>query len=101
MALYADDIEMRSPYILTSPRLSDPSGMLKGKVKTRQYWFGDGDGNQTRMFELLGVFAGIRSVTIYYRSGAVEVTEVEDYNADCKVVRSDALYGPLPAPAPK
>ena len=94
MALYTEDFEMRSHYTLTNPRISDPSGVLRGQAKNRLRWFGDGDGNQTRWFDLIGVFTGVRSIAIHYKSGTTEVIEVEEFAPDCKIERSNALYGP-------
>lgn len=93
MALYTEDFEMRSHYTLTNPRISDPSGVLRGQAKNRLRWFGDGDGNQTRWFDLIGVFAGVRSIAIHYRTGNTEVIEVEEFAPDCRIERSNALYG--------
>lgn len=94
MALYTGDFEMRSHYILKNERISDPSGTLRGQAKNRLRWFGDGDGNQTRWFDLIGVFAGVRSIAILYKTGNTEVVEVEEFTSDCKIERSNALYGP-------
>jgi len=95
MALYTEDFEMRSHYTLTNPRISDPSGVLRGQAKNRLRWFGDGDGNQTRWFDLVGVFAGVRSIAIHYKTAAsTEVIEVEEFAPDCRIERSNALYGP-------
>jgi hypothetical protein len=94
MALYTEDFEMRSHYTLNNPRISDPSGVLKGQAKNRLRWFGDGDGNQTRWFDLIGVFAGVRSIAIHYKTATAEVIEVEEFAPDCKIERSNALYGP-------
>ena len=98
MALYADDFEMRSPGIVTAAR-GDPSGVLKGQARNRERWFGDGEGDQTRLFKLIEVFAGVRSITILYENRAGQrVTEVEEYRSDCKAERSNALYGPALTP---
>ena len=93
---YTDDFEMSSPFIITAKN-GDPSGTLKGKAKVATYWQA---GIATQNFELLDVFAGAHSIAIHYTRLNAPVgspnrvaTETEEFNADCKVVRSNALYG--------
>jgi len=96
---YTDDFEMSSPFIITS-KVGDPSGTLKGKAKIAAYWE---PGSKTANFALIDVFAGARSIAIHYLrltapSGSElrVATEVEEFNPDCQVVRSNALYGGHP-----
>jgi ketosteroid isomerase-like protein len=71
---YAEDFEMHSPFIMQ--RMSEPSGMLKGKERIRPYWEkGLADGRLH--FTLEEVLAGVSSIAIRYRrhtgNSAVEV----------------------------
>jgi len=95
-AHYTDDFEMTSPYILTS-KVGNRSGTLKGKDKIAAYWEA---GIKSQTFVLIDVFAGAHSIAIHYArvttavgSPTRLVVEVEELNADCKVVRSNAIYG--------
>ena len=57
-------------------------------------------GIKSQTFVLIDVFAGAHSIAIHYArvttavgSPTRLVVEVEELNADCKVVRSNAIYG--------
>ena len=93
---YTDDFEMSSPFIITA-KVGDPSGTLKGKPKVAAYWE---PGSKTQNFALIDVFAGAHSIAIHYLRLTVPAgselrvaTETEEFNADCKVIRSNAMYG--------
>jgi hypothetical protein len=65
-ALYAEDCEVNSPLVVTM--MGEPSGLLRGKERILGYWrnlFG-----RTGPFhcELFGVFRGVGSNVIHYRS---------------------------------
>jgi len=99
MALYTPDFEFRARGIITSPRIPNPSGMLHGQADNRLRWFDPvakgvkGAGN----FRLIDAYAGVRSVAVHYLNGRSEpVVEVMEYAPDCKIERSNAMYGPLP-----
>jgi ketosteroid isomerase-like protein len=96
LAHYTDDFEMSSPFIITSP-VGDRSGTLKGKAKVAAYWQA---GIDRENFALIDVFAGAHSIAIHYLrltapagSELRVATETEEFNADCKVIRSNAMYG--------
>jgi len=89
---YTDDFEMSSPLIIE--RLQEPSGRLKGKEHIRPYWQKGLDAIPPLRFELVDVFVGVESVTMYYRSlGRKMVCEVLFFNAERKVVKGFAHYG--------
>jgi hypothetical protein len=99
MALYTPDFEFRARGILTSLRIANPSGVLHGQADNRLRWFDPaakgvkGAGN----FRLIDAYAGVRSVAVHYLNGRSEpVVEVMEYAPDCKIERSNAMYGPLP-----
>jgi hypothetical protein len=107
MALYTPNFEFRGPGIITSPNRSDPSGVLHGQADNRKRWFGDSATKAPSTFRLIDAFAGVRSITVHYNTlRGQQVTEIMEYAPDCKIERSNALYGPLPygvlpaAPAP-
>ena len=93
---YTDDFEMSSPFIIQS-KVGNPSGTLKGKDKVAAYWEA---GIKTQNFVLVDVFAGSHSIAIHYIRLTSPVgspnrvaVETEEFNADCKVIRSSAMYG--------
>lgn len=90
---YTDDFEMRSPLIIE--RMKEPSGTLRGKDKVSAYWAIGLKAQPPLTFELLNVYAGVKSIAIHYRSvGRRLATEVLEFDAACRVVRGNALYGP-------
>lgn len=99
MALYTPNFEFRARGILPSNRKSDPSGVLHGQADNRLRWF-DPAANGVKgpgTFRLIDAYAGVRSVAVHYLNGASEpVVEVMEYAPDCKIERSNAMYGPLP-----
>jgi ketosteroid isomerase-like protein len=90
---YTDDFEMSSPLIVE--RNFSPTGKLVGKEAIRPYWGGGITSAQPPLcFELIDVFAGVDSMTIYYRSvGRRFVLEVLYFDENKRVVRSMAQYG--------
>lgn len=91
---YADDFEMRSPIIIE--RAGEPSGTLQGKAKVGAYWEAALKTQPPLKFELIGVYRGIKSVAIHYRSvGRRMATEVLEFNSSGQVVRGSAHYGEL------
>jgi hypothetical protein len=89
---YDDDFDFSSPVI--SERGFDESGKLKGKVAMRPYWSAGLASQPPLRFEVLEVFAGVDSVSIFYRSvGRNLVCETFFFNAAGKVVRALANYG--------
>jgi ketosteroid isomerase-like protein len=90
---YTDDFEMRSPIIVE--RMGEPSGRLRGKAAIRAYW-GPALGLQPPIrFELIDAYAGVDQIVIHYRSVARKlVTEVLELDAERRVVRGSACYGP-------
>jgi hypothetical protein len=97
MALYTPDFEFRARGIIINPNVSSPSGVLRGQADNRMRWFGVNTDKNPGTFRLVGAFAGVRSVVVYYLNGGSEpVAEVSEYRADCKIERSNALYGPHP-----
>ena len=88
---YSEDFEMTSPLIIE--RMGEPSGVLKGKAAVRPYWEQGLAAQPPLRFELLDVLAGVRSITIYYRSvGRRVVAEVLEFNARREVVRGAAHW---------
>ena len=88
---YSEDFEMTSPLIIE--RMGEPSGVLKGKAAVRLYWEQGLAAQPPLRFELLDVLAGIRSITIYYRSiGRRVVAEVLEFNPRREVIRGAAHW---------
>ena len=92
LAHYTDDFEMCSPLIVE--RVGEASGCLRGKQKVGAYWKIGLAASPPLRFELIDVFTGVGSLTIYYRSvGRSVATEVLEFDGDCHVVRGRAHYG--------
>jgi len=93
LAHYTDDFEMRSPLIVE--RGFAAGGRLCGKPAIRPYWSAGLAATPPIRFELLDVYAGVDSVVIHYRSvGRRLVTEVLELDADRRIIRGSACYGP-------
>ena len=99
MALYTQDFEFRARGIIASNRIANPRGVLRGQADNRLRWFDPaakgvkGAGS----FRLIAAYAGVRSVGVHYLTVRSEpVIEVMEYAPDCKIERSNAMYGPLP-----
>jgi ketosteroid isomerase-like protein len=96
-AHYADDFEFWSPVIVERGFALD--GKLKGKHAMRPYWSAGLASVPPLQFDILQVFAGVESVSIFYRSvGRKLVCETFFFDAERKVTRALATYG---APAPE
>ena len=90
---YTDDFELRSPLI--AERNFSPTGALRGKPAIRPYWTAGLAATPPIRFELLDVYAGADTVAIHYRSVARRlVTEVLELDADRRIIRASACYGP-------
>ncbi|HLH21467.1 MAG TPA: nuclear transport factor 2 family protein [Chloroflexota bacterium] len=66
LAHYADEVEFISPFV--QRLLGDPSGIVRGKAALRDYFARGLASYPDLRFDLLEVLAGVRSVTVYYRS---------------------------------
>ena len=91
LALYADDVEMASPYIVTIA--GEPGGHLQGKAAVERYWRRALESVPHLRFELRSVLEGVGSVTLLYtgHDGRL-VAEVMQFGADGKVARAHAHY---------
>ncbi len=99
MALYTPDFEFRARGIINNARISRPDGVLRGQADNRLRWFDPAAKGVkgTSNFRLIGAYAGVRSVAVHYLNARSEpVVEISEYAPDCKIERSNALYGPLP-----
>ena len=87
LAHYTDDFEMSSPLIASFT--SDNSGTLRGKERVAAYWRAALERMPDLQFELISVFTGVDSLTIYYRSVleklATEVFFLDDSGKAYKV----------------
>lgn len=89
---YAEDFEMTSPLIVE--RMGERTGVLRGKAAVRPYWERGLAAQPPLRFELIDVLAGVRSITISYRSvgrGRV-VAEVLEFDERGRVVRGAAHW---------
>lgn len=100
MALYTPDFEFRAQGILTSPNISNSSGVLHGQADNRLRWFGKaGPDRSSQQFRLIDAYTGVRSIAVHYVNRANQlVVEVMEYAPDCRIERSNALYGLAPPP---
>jgi ketosteroid isomerase-like protein len=91
---YRDDFEMASPLIVE--RGLDPGGVLRGKPAVAAYWGrGIASAQPPLRFELIDAYAGVDRVVIHYRSvGRRLVMEVLTFDAERRVVRASACWGP-------
>jgi hypothetical protein len=99
MALYSSDFEFRARGILPNNRISSPSGILRGQADNRLRWFDPAAGSvkPAGTFRLIDAYAGVRSIAVHYLNAQSEpVVEVMEFTPDCKIQRSNALYGPIP-----
>lgn len=63
---YSDDVEVSSPFV--APVAGNPSGTIRGKPALRAYWQQALTRFPDLRFVLLGVCAGVSSITLRYRS---------------------------------
>jgi hypothetical protein len=88
---YSDDFEMSSPFIAAFT--GEPSGTLKGKAAVGAYWRTAFERVPDLYFELLQVFVGTNSITLYYKSVFGKLaTEVLFFDTDGRVCRAFAHY---------
>jgi len=93
LALYADDFEMSSPFIVSVA--GEPSGRLRGKPAVEAYWRRALEGIAHLHFELRAVLGGVDSVALVYQGHEGRlVAEVLHFAADGKVARAFAHYAP-------
>ena len=94
LAHYADEIELRSP--MAAHILGDPSGTVAGKQNLREYF-------QKILtvapidlgLELLGVYEGVDSTIVHFKSKSGSGAEVMELNAEGKVLRAVAHFSRL------
>lgn len=91
LALYADDIEFSSPYIMAL-RFS-PDGVLHGKQALRTYFEMALDRAPDLKFNPESMCVGARGHTLIYRNQRGErAAEVHELDAVGLIVRADATY---------
>ncbi len=94
LAHYADDFEMSSPLIVE--RMKEKSGTLKGKTAVRPYWQIGLDATPPLKFELIDIFVGVDSITLYYRrTNGKTAAETLIFNARGQVFKGMAHYSRL------
>lgn len=92
LAHYADDFEMNSPMIVRI--VGEPSGTLRGREAVGAYWAKALQLLPELRFELIGVLAGVSSITLYYQGAQGRpAAEVFHFSPEGKVVRAFAHYG--------
>lgn len=88
---YTEDFEMSSPFIVAFT--GEASGTLKGKDRVGAYWRTALQRIPDLHFELLKVFVGVNSISIYHRAVLGKLaTEVLFFNPDGKSHKSFAHY---------
>ena len=91
-ALYEDDFEMTSPYIIE--RMGVSNGKLKGKDQIRPYWQKSLDADPSLKLELIDIFVGVDSVVIYYKNvGRKMVCETFKFSDNGKVISGCSQHG--------
>ena len=91
MALYADDIEFSSPYIVALGFAED--GVIYGKTMLRAYFERALERAPALTFTPEALCVGARGHTLIYRNHRGERTaEVHEMNSTGQVVRADATY---------
>lgn len=92
LAHYADDFEMRSPYIAQIG--GEPSGVLRGKSAVGAYWTAALAKMPELHFTLLDTFVGVDSLIIHYQGVRGPVAEVFEFDPNGLVIRAAAHYAP-------
>lgn len=88
---YSDDFEMSSPFIVAFTK--EASGTLRGKAQVKAYWSLALEKIPDLHFEIIEVFGGANSVTIYYKAVmGLLATEVFFFNEQGKVFKAAAHY---------
>jgi ketosteroid isomerase-like protein len=90
LALYADDVEVYSPFIRMVA--GEPSGRLVGKDKLRNYWTESLTKRAELRFELIEVFVGASSVALHYMNRGQRALETFSFDDRGLVARSNAHY---------
>lgn len=92
LAHYRDNFTMTSPLI--EQRMGLVGGRLQGKSAVRQYWAQGLAAAPDLQFQLVSVFAGVRSMGIVYTTASLGKTVVEylEFDDQRQVVRSEALW---------
>jgi hypothetical protein len=95
---YTETFEMSSPLIIE--RMQESSGTLKGKERVGRYWQQGLTAIPPLRFELIDVFAGVESITLYYHSvGRKMVCEVLFFDAERRIVRGVSHHGNSAGPS--
>jgi ketosteroid isomerase-like protein len=92
LAHYADDFEMRSPYIVQIA--GEPSGVLRGKAAVGAYWAAALARMPDLRFTLIDTFGGVDSLIIHYQGARGPAAEVFEFGPDGRVIRAAAHYAP-------
>jgi ketosteroid isomerase-like protein len=92
LAHYADDFEMRSPYI--AQIAGEPSGVLRGKAAVGAYWAAALARMPDLRFALIDTFVGVDSLIIHYQGVRGPAAEVFEFGPDGLVIRAAAHYAP-------
>ncbi len=91
MKHYDDNIEFCSPVV--QKVLGDPSGLVIGKEKLRDYFSRQLAKFSTLHFQLLDVFTSPQSIVLYYKiNRGLLAAEVMILNADMKATKVYANY---------
>lgn len=90
LAHYANDFEMRSPYIVQIA--GEPSGVLRGKAAVGAYWAAALERMPELHFALIDTFVGVDSLIIHYQGARGPAAEMFEFGADGKVIRAAAHY---------
>lgn len=91
LALYSEDFEMASPYIVQITGRAD--GTLKGKTAVGDYWRKALQKYPELHFDLLEVLIGADSLVLYYRSvGGRTAAEIFHLDGSGLIDRAAAHY---------
>jgi len=82
-ALYSQDIVFKSPRVCTIA--DEPSGILRGRDAVRDYWRQILEKRPHLTFAVERVFAGIDSIALEYRVGALRGVEFMTLDAGGKI----------------
>jgi hypothetical protein len=92
LAHYHEDVRLATPFAI---RLTGREGPIVGKLALRAFWAGALEEFPHLSFTLYGVYAGIDSVVINYRSvNSLAGAELLRFDADGRVVEVVAHYRP-------
>ena len=91
MAHYAEDVELTSPIV--AKLAGDADGSVRGKAALREYFTRGLKTFPELRFELLRVYAGVRSCVLEYHSvNGLRTAELMEFNDEGKVSRVLAHY---------